>query len=43
MVDLADSLHIHVLQSLFHVEKLSYTHKFFHKYEQTRKEKLAHV
>ena len=32
---------IHVLQCVFHVEKLFCTHRFFHKYEQTRTEKIC--
>ena len=34
---------IHVLQCVFHVEKLFCTHRFFHRYEQTRTEKFAHA
>ena len=43
MADLADSMQIHALQCVFLVEKLSYTHKFFHKYEEACTEKLVHV
>ena len=41
--DLTKSMPIHVLQCVFHVEKLFCTHRFFHKYEQTRTEKFAHA
>ena len=34
---------IHVLQCVFHVEKLFCTHRFFYKYEQTRTETFAHA
>ena len=34
---------IHILQCVFHVEKLFCMHRFFHKYEQTRTEKFAHA
>ena len=37
------SMPIHVLQCLFHVEKLFCTHKIFHKFKQTRTEKLVHA
>ena len=37
------SMPIHVLQCVFHAEKLFCTHRFFHKYEQTRTEKFAHA
>ena len=39
----SDSMPIHLLQYVFHVEKLFCTHRFFHKYEQTRTEKFAHA
>ena len=35
------SMPIHVLQYVFHIEKLFCTHRLFHKYEQTRTEKFA--
>ena len=38
-----NSMPIHVLQCMFHIEKLFCTHIFFHKYEQTRTEKFAHA
>ena len=34
---------IHILQCVFHVEKLFCTHRFFHKYEQTCTEKIVHA
>ena len=37
------SMPIHVLQWVFHVEKLFCTHRFFHKYKQTRTEKFGHA
>ena len=36
-----NSMPIHVLQCMFHVEELFCMHRFFHKYEQTRTEKFA--
>ena len=36
-----NSMPIHVLQCVFHAEKLFCTHRFFHKYEQTPTEKFA--
>ena len=35
------SMPIHILQCMFHVQKLSCTHKFFHKYKQTSIEKFV--
>ena len=37
------SMPSHVLLCVFHVEKLSCTQRFFHKYEQTHTEKFAHA
>ena len=37
------SMPIHVLQCVFHVQKLFCTHRFFHKYEQTHTENFAHA
>ena len=37
------SMPIHILQCVFHLEKLLFTHRFFYKYEQTRTEKFAHA
>ena len=38
-----NSMPIHVLQCVVHTEKLFCTHRFFHKYEQTRTEKFVHA
>ena len=41
VVDNMLNMPIHFLQCVFYVEKLFCTHRFFHKYEQTRTEKFA--